>query len=412
MGIGPLRDNCNLQDMQCQPASSATSRSPAKTPEEPKKETWNFLVSEDPYKIDIKSCRARQGRLLVEMTRQGFDWVLLTRGESVQWLTGAHVPAPYVAIAAIHSSGKITLVVPSRKATPDFVADEVLTYEEKWHSTLRDEQRKACNEQLLASLPKRLEKVGAEWSNFGPDLLTVCDEVPADFEPTVFQLRRHKDPDEIRMLRRACDANCRMYREAREIVQPGVNELEVYSRLHSVAVEELGEALTYFGQDFRSNARGGLPRNRRIEGGELYILDLGVGFRGFHSDNARTLAVGGEPTEKQIQAWQRVCEVFPLVESYVQPGASCLQLFNEVQALLDNSSPWVFNHHLGHGVGLAPHEGPHLNPRWNDTFEVGDFFTVEPGLYHDELRLGVRLEENYLVTAGGVEKLTDYPLEL
>ena len=66
----------------------------------------------------------------------------------------------------------------------------------------------------------------------------------------------------------------------------------------------------------------------------------------------------------------------------------------------------------GHGVGLAPQEGPHLNPRWDDTFTEGDFFTVEPGLYHEELRLGIRLEQNYLVTSEGVTLWTDWPLEL
>ena len=198
----------------------------------------------------------------------------------------------------------------------------------------------------------------------------------------------------------------------REIVAPGINELEVYSELHAAAVRELGEALTYFGQDFQSNARGGLPRDRNIEAGELYILDLGVGFRGYYSDNARTIAVGGEPSARQVLAWERVSEVFPLVESTVRPGVSCKQLFEEVQALLDRSQPWVFNHHLGHGVGLAPHEGPHLNPNWDDTFAEGEFFTAEPGLYHEELRAGIRLEENYVVTATGCEKVTDYPLGL
>lgn len=61
------------------------------------------------------------------------------------------------------------------------------------------------------------------------------------------------------MLRRANDANRAMYMLAREIVRPGVNELEVYNALHAVAVRELGKALAYFGQDFRSNARGRLP---------------------------------------------------------------------------------------------------------------------------------------------------------
>jgi Xaa-Pro aminopeptidase len=214
------------------------------------------------------------------------------------------------------------------------------------------------------------------------------------------------------MLRRANDANRAMYARAREIVGPGINELDLYNELHAVAVRELGETLTYFGQDFRANARGGLPRDRQVQAGELMILDLGVGFRGYYSDNARTLAVGGAPSDAQQRAWRHVAEVFPLVESKVRPGVSCRGLFDEVQALLDRNAPWVFNHHLGHGVGLAPQEGPHLNPLWDDVFEEGEFFTVEPGLYHDALRHGVRLEENYLVTADGVQKLTDYPLEL
>ncbi|QEG36527.1 M24 family metallopeptidase [Bythopirellula goksoeyrii] len=369
-------------------------------------------MSDDPYEVDVEACRSRQQRLLAEMVEHGLEWVLLTRGESVQWLTGAYVGPLFAPAAAMNAEGRVTLVLPSRKTSLTVAADEVLPYEEKWHSTLRDEQRAASSAVLMSALPLKLRRVGGEWSQMGPDLLADCEGKVTNIEPVVFRLRRQKDNDELCMLRRANDANQVMYALAREIVRPGVNELEVYNALHAAAVQELGEALTYFGQDFRSNARGGLPRDRRIEAGDLYILDLGVGFRGYYSDNARTIAVGGEPSEKQVLAWERVTEVFPLVESTVRPGVSCKQLFQEVQDLLDRSLPWVFNHHLGHGVGLAPHEGPHLNPNWDDTFLEGEFFTAEPGLYHEELCAGVRLEENYVVTASGCEKLTDYPLGL
>jgi Xaa-Pro aminopeptidase len=72
----------------------------------------------------------------------------------------------------------------------------------------------------------------------------------------------------------------------------------------------------------------------------------------------------------------------------------------------------VFNHHLGHGIGLFPHEAPHLNPHWDDTLEVGEVFAAEPGLYAPELKAGMRIENDYLVTATGVELLSDFPLEL
>ncbi len=365
----------------------------------------------DPYDVDVEACRGRQRRLLAEMERLGLELAILTRGESVHWLTGAYVGPLFTPVAAMDNQGKVTLVLPGKKLSLA-AADEVVGYEAQWHSTLRDEQRAASNEVLLATLSERPHHVGGEWSCLGPRLLAEFGAEVVNIEPAVFRLRRRKDPDQLRMMQRTNDANRAMYALAREIVQPGVNELEIYNQLHATAVQELGETLTYFGQDFQCNSRGGPPRNREAQAGELYILDLGVGFRGYHSDNSRTYAVNGQPTDLQQQAWESIAEVFPLVESKVRPGVSCKQLFEEVQELLDRRLPWVFNHHLGHGVGLAPHEGPHLNPRWDDQFEEGDFFTVEPGLYHNDLQHGIRLEQNYIVTADGVELQTDYPLEL
>ena len=369
-------------------------------------------MAEDLYRVDVEACRGRQRRLLAEMQQQGLELVILTRAASVQWLTGAYLGPLFAPAAAMDDQGRVTLVLPDKQLSLTVAANDVAGYEAQWHSTIRDEQRAACNEVLLTTLSKRPHRVGGEWSCLGPRLFAEFGNDVANIEPTVFRLRRHKDPDELRMMQRVNDANRAMYALARQIVQPGVNELDVYNQLHSAAVRELGEALTYFGQDFQCNSRGGLPRDRQAQAGELYILDLGVGFRGYYSDNSRTLAVGGQPTDAQHQAWQSIAEVFPLVESRVRPGVSCKQLFEEVQALLDRCLPWVFNHHLGHGVGLAPHESPHLNPRWDDRFEEGDFFTVEPGLYHDQLCHGIRLEQNYLVTADGVQRLTDFPLEL
>jgi Xaa-Pro dipeptidase len=369
-------------------------------------------MTNDPYQVDVVACRGRQQRLLNEMESSGLELVLLTRRESVQWLTGVYVEPFFAPVAALDTSGKVTLILPSRKVDSNIAADEVVGYEEKWHSTMRDEQRAVSNERLLETLAARPNRVGGEWSNLGPRLLAEFGGNVTNIEPNIFRLRRRKDADELRMLQRANDANRVMYALAREIIEPGLNELDLFNQLQAAAVRELGEPLTYFGQDFRCNARGGGPRDREAQSGELYILDLGVGFRGYYSDNARVIAVNGSPTDQQQQAWEALQEVFSLVVSTVRPGVSCRQLFEEVQKLLDRSQPWEFNHHLGHGVGLAPHEGPHLNPFWDDTFEVGDFFTAEPGLYHDDLRQGIRLEENYVVTADGVECLTDFPLGL
>lgn len=366
----------------------------------------------DPYAVDIAACRGRQRRLLEAVEPLGVDLTILSRRESVQWLTGAVVKAPFEPIAVIRPDGHVTLVLPERQTGESVAADEVLGYEAKWHSTARDAQRAASSAVLQAKLAVPPKRAGCEFEAFCPHLLLSWSAPLVEIDAIVFELRRRKDADELQMLQRANEANRAMYEHARRIIEPGVNELEVYAQLHAVAVQTLGEPLTYFGQDFRSGARGGPPRNRNAQAGELYILDLGVGFRGYHSDNARTFAVGGEPTPDQRRAWQAAASFFAFFESEARPGASCRQLFEAADGQLNGHKPWKFNHHLGHGVGLAPQEGPHLNPRWDDTLAERDFIAIEPGLYHESLRAGLRLENNYLVTRDGVELLTNWPLEL
>jgi Xaa-Pro aminopeptidase len=214
------------------------------------------------------------------------------------------------------------------------------------------------------------------------------------------------------MLRRAIACTEAMYARAREIIRPGISELEVFSQLHAAAVEAAGEPLTDLGNDYRAIDAGGPPRDRQAQAGELYILDLGPAYRGYHADNCRTFAVNGRPTDEQHRAWENIVPVFDMITSSVRPGVKCRDVFARAQEILDRYRRECFYHHLGHGIGLYPHEAPHLNPHWDDVFQEGEVFTVEPGLYGPELRAGIRLEEDYLVTADGVERLTRFALEL
>ncbi|MGC4003362.1 MAG: M24 family metallopeptidase [Pirellulales bacterium] len=214
-------------------------------------------------------------------------------------------------------------------------------------------------------------------------------------------------------LKKAIAGTGAMYRRAREIVAPGVHELDVFNELHAAAVREFGERTTELGNDFTSGLRGGPPRDRRIEAGELYILDLGPAYRGYHADNCRVIAVDGRPTPRQLDAWRTVADVFPMIESTVKPGVRARDVYAEAQRLIGRFPGGKWTSHLGHGIGLFPHEAPHLNPSWDDVFAVGEVIAVEPAVYlDDELKPGIRLENNYLITATGVELLSDFPLGL
>ncbi len=367
----------------------------------------------DPYGIDLAACRGRQQRVLKVMQEARLDLLIVTQIEHVQWLAGPQFRWVFQPAAALTADGRLLLVAPN-KPPETAAADEIATYEAQWHSTLRNDQREASCEvlkKLLAALPTP-KRIGMEGSSFP---LPLCSAAPdgewIDMEPDLYRLRRRKDADELARLRKAIAATGKMYETARAMIEPGVNELDVFNALQSTAVRELGEMLTCTGNDYQCCSRGGPPRDRQAKAGELYILDLGPAFRGYHADNCRTIAVT-EASEAQQEAWRHVTAVLAMVKEKAKPGGSPRALFEEAQKMLDAAPLGVFNHHLGHGIGLFPHEAPHLNPHWDDTFEVGDVFTAEPGLYAPELAAGMRIENDFLVTENGVEVLSDFPLEL
>ena len=367
----------------------------------------------DSYAIDVAACRARQQRLIDEMQQHNLEMVVLTQNAHVQYLSGVRYPWTFSPTVALTADGKLTLVAPN-KAPEKAAADEVLTYEAQWHSTMRNDQRAASSKVFADWYAGQGERnrLGVEFSSFPQHLSQTLAAELHDIEPAIYRMRRRKDSYELALLRKAIAGTAKMYEVARQLIEPGVNELMIFNELQAAAVEEFGEMLTGTGNDYRCGARGGPPRDRTALDGELYILDLGPAFRGYFADNCRTIAVNDNPTDEQQAAWEAIMAVFQHIESTAKPGKSCKELFEEVQAMLDKAPYGVFNHHLGHGIGLFPHEGPHLNPNWDDTFEVGDVFTCEPGLYADVLNVGMRLENDYLITDDGVELLTDFPIEL
>ncbi|MBW3597384.1 MAG: Xaa-Pro peptidase family protein [Planctomycetes bacterium] len=367
----------------------------------------------DPFAVNIDLCRARQQRLLEHMGGRDIDLAIVTQVEHVQWLSGVRFAWTFQPVAALTKDGELIVVAP-QKAPETLAADEVAVYDAKRHSTMRNDQRQASSAVLKTVLEgrSRPERIGVEFSTFCPHLTEIYPAALYDIEPPLYELRRRKDADELAKIKKAIAATGRMYERARQIIAPGVGELEVFNQLQAAAVEECGEMLTGTGNDYQCASRGGPPRGgRTAAAGELYILDLGPAFRGYFADNARTIAVS-EPTHQQQTAWEHVTGVLRYVQETVKPGVSARLLFAEAQAMLDAAPVGVFNHHLGHGIGLFPHEAPHLNPHWNDEFQAGEVFAAEPGLYAPELNAGMRIENDYLVTDTGVEILSDFPLEL
>jgi Xaa-Pro aminopeptidase len=151
--------------------------------------------------------------------------------------------------------------------------------------------------------------------------------------------------------------------------------------------------------------------DRRIEAGEVLLIDMGAIVDGYCSDCTRTFSVG-EPDEK-------VRKVYELVKFAQQAGLDAVRVGadgKEVDAIarepIDSAGYGeLYGHGLGHGVGLEVHEAPRLAKTSEDTLEAGDAVTVEPGIYLPG-EFGVRIEDLVIVTDDGPQILTHFTKDL
>jgi Xaa-Pro aminopeptidase len=363
--------------------------------------------------LDPKLSRVRQKRLLEALSEQKLDAVALGLGRDVYYLSG-HLPN------WLHSCGLVVLkdgtswLTAANKPLENAAVDEGTSFEAQWMATLRQEQPAVVAGQMGEFLKKhRVKRVGVDSSDVTLQLATSgAFEVQA-IDEALFQLRRRKDSDELALIERAMGCAAAMYRRAREIVKPGVMELDVYNELHAAAVREAGEPMSaVLGNDFTCGGGGGPPRKgRAAEAGELYILDVGPSYHGYFADVCRTFAVS-EISAEQREAGEQVKSCFEVIERLAKPGASCREIYGAVTEHLTRVAGRSFGHHLGHGIGLQPHEFPHLNPKWDDVLMEGEVFAAEPALYGEGLRGGIRIENDYVVTKDGVKRLLDSPMDL
>ncbi|CAN5365021.1 aminopeptidase P family protein [soil metagenome] len=363
--------------------------------------------------LDNASCRQRQKRLLTAIGSTA-DAVVLGSPQNVYYFSGHLADWRKESACVIFADGRSVLMA-AHRAPEGMAVDDTRSYESNWNATLRQEQAMAAAAQLVEIIHDGgAKRIAVDGSAVVSQLLlaNLYKAVPVD--QAIYKLRRVKDADELALMQTAISATEAMHARAREIIVPGVSEIDVFNELSAASVRSLGEPMSeLLGNDFACGAGGGPPRKDRVaKAGEIYLLDLGPQYRGYYADNCRGTVVGGKATDEQMKAWKGIVDALSLVESIAKPGVRCQAIYEAVDAHFMQvfGKPQV--HHLGHGVGLSPHEFPHLNPKWDDTLLEGEVFTAEPGVYNAGLRGGIRLENQYVVTKTGVKNLLNYPLAL
>lgn len=348
-------------------------------------------------------CRTRQSRVREQLRLHNLDAALLADDRHVYYLTGYWTAPAFRRAVLIERDGPVTLLI-EQSTECTCVADDVVKFAGGHQASLVDDQLAAA----VMALGTRLK----------PAMRLGCDQgVPAglanvrctaDFFPAMLAVRRRKEPDEIALMKRVIAATEAGYERLRQMLRPGVDTLTLYANILAAVAEHAGEFIGELGNDFQIGSGSGAPSRRPAERGEIAVIDLAASMRGYRSDLCRSVVVGGEPTDAQRKAHTRILEVLESFEQTARAGVSCAELHRQARQMLDGYNGWQFKHHLGHGVGMAPHEAPRLNDAWDDTFQVGDVVSVEPGLYGDDLRAGMRVEDMYYITENGLERLSSH----
>jgi Xaa-Pro aminopeptidase len=365
--------------------------------------------------LDPKFSRARQRRLLAVMQQRRLDAVVVGLPHHVYYF-GAVLPHWLQSGAFVLLADGRAWLTTGNAPAENAAVDEAVSFEASWMSTLRQEQPAVVAGQVMELLRSRgAKRVGIDASPVGAHVAIMAKDCQVEsIDEALWQMRRVKDADELALMEKAVVCAAVMYRRAREIIEPGITETEVFVEVQAAAIREAGEPMTaLMGNDFVSGRGGGPPRkDRKAEAGEIFILDVGPCYRGYFADCCRGFAVGGKPTDAQLAAAEAIVASLKIVEARAKPGVRCRDIYEEVNDHLLKHPAARFGHHLGHGVGLQPHEFPHLNPKWDEVLMEGEVFTAEPGLYAPHLRGGLRIENEYVVTKTGVRNLLDFPMEL
>jgi Xaa-Pro aminopeptidase len=235
------------------------------------------------------------------------------------------------------------------------------------------------------------------------------------------------------MIQKACDLTEKGFRRVLQFVKPGVAEYEVQAEY---AHEFLRHGAGFAGYEpiIASGANACVlhyvENNQLCQDGDLLLMDVAAGYANYHADMTRTIPVNGKFTQRQKEVYHAVLRVMKqagellvagqLWDEYQQEvgkimtgeliGLGLLSA-HDVKSQPDDAPLYkkYFMHGTSHFLGLDVHDVGSKYRR----FEPGMVFTCEPGIYIREEGLGIRLENNYLITeSGNMDLMKNIPIEL
>lgn len=235
----------------------------------------------------------------------------------------------------------------------------------------------------------------------------------------IAELRMQKDGDEVALVREAIGITDKALQYVMKHLEPGMAEYQAQADFEYM-IRYNGAEGTAFPTIAGSGANGTMlhyDTNLDIcEDGSLLLMDLGAKYRGYCADITRTYPVNGTYTERQRQVYDIVLAANREVAKTAKPGMTLKELNEIAKKVLaagcmklgliekEDEIDTYYMHGVSHHLGIDVHD---VTAACNDTLQPGAIITDEPGLYIDEWEIGIRIEDDLLITENGCECLSE-----
>ncbi|MGY8941836.1 MAG: aminopeptidase P N-terminal domain-containing protein [Flavobacteriales bacterium] len=250
--------------------------------------------------------------------------------------------------------------------------------------------------------------------------------------PILFSLRAIKSPEEVEQMQRACDITKAGFERVLQFVKPGVIEYEIEAEFMHEFLRRGSRGFAYtpiIGSGFNACVLHYIENSNECKAGDVILIDVGAEYGNYAADMTRCIPVSGKFTDRQRDVYNAVLSVMRDAMNLLRPGVTLREYHVQVGELMTkqllslgliaaedvtNQNPaWpaykkYFMHGTSHFIGLDVHDVGH----WHEPIRAGHVFTVEPGIYIREENLGIRLENDILITEDGfVDLMGHIPLE-
>jgi Xaa-Pro dipeptidase len=365
--------------------------------------------------------QSRLDQLNASLQSSDLDAVILNPGPTLTHLTGLHFHLMERPVVLMFAKDQVpAIVIPElelQKVASLPYPLQVFAYPEnpsEWDGVFRKVahslgltqsggKRIGVEPRQLRLLEFRYVKSGAPEADY-PDASDVLSA-----------LRLKKDQAEVEAMRHAVKIAQGALEATIPLIKIGMTEKELSSELVVQLLRhgsdpEMPFAPIVSGGPNAANPHAS-PTERKLQIGDLLVVDWGAAYDGYISDLTRTFAVG-EVDEEYQQIHRIVQEANAAGRAAARPGVPCATVDQAARIVIENAGyGQYFTHRTGHGIGMEGHEEPYMRGDNMQLLEPGMAFTVEPGIYLPD-RNGVRIEDNVVISETGADILSNMPREM